>query len=178
MARINRHITDFLKYSRPAALELQPVDLRAEAEDALRIIEVQAAEKGIETGVEVAGVLPPVLADKDTLRSALTNLVINGLQAIDGAGGNIVIRLYAEEGHFARVEIADTGRGIAPENISKVFEPYYSTKDTGTGLGLAIVRKAIEDHGGTVSVRSKQGSGTTFTITLPTGQTVEDKKGR
>ncbi len=59
-----------------------------------------------------------------------------------------------------------------------MFEPYYSTKDTGTGLGLAIVRKAIEDHGGTVSVRSKQGSGTTFTITLPTGQTVEDKKGR
>jgi signal transduction histidine kinase len=96
-----------------------------------------------------------------------TNLVINGLQAIDGGGGNIVIKLSSEAGERARVEIVDTGKGIAPEDISKVFEPYYSTKDTGTGLGLAIVRKAVEDHGGTVSVSSKQGSGTTFTIILP-----------
>ncbi|MCA1575015.1 MAG: HAMP domain-containing histidine kinase, partial [Acidobacteria bacterium] len=73
-----------------------------------------------------------------------------------------------DESGRARVEITDTGRGIAPEDISKVFEPYYSTKETGTGLGLAIVRKVIEDHGGTVSVRSKLGGGTTFTIILPT----------
>ena len=58
-------------------------------------------------------------------------------------------------------------RGIAPEDISKVFEPYYSTKDTGTGLGLAIVKKAVDDHGGTINVKSKVGSGTTFIITLP-----------
>ena len=92
-ARINRHITDFLKYSRPSTLDLQPVDLRAEAEDALRLIEVQAAEKGVETSVEAEGNLIPVMADRDTLRSAFTNLVINGLQAIDGEGGNIVIRI-------------------------------------------------------------------------------------
>jgi signal transduction histidine kinase len=70
-------------------------------------------------------------------------------------------------GDRAVIEISDTGRGIAPEDIAKVFEPYYSTKETGTGLGLAIVRKAVDDHGGTISVTSKQGSGTTFTITLP-----------
>jgi signal transduction histidine kinase len=167
VARINRHITDFLKYSRPSTLELQPVDLRVEAEDALRLIEVQANEKGVETRVEADANLTPVMADKDTLRSVFTNLVINGLQAIDGEGGNIVIRIINDEGGRARVEITDTGRGIAPEDISKVFEPYYSTKETGTGLGLAIVRKVIEDHGGTVSVYSKLGGGTTFTIILP-----------
>lgn len=167
VARINRHITDFLKYSRPSLLDLQPVNLRAEAEDALRMIEVLAAEKGVETRVESDGALPSVMADKDSLRSVFTNLILNGLQAIDGEGGNIVIRISSEGDGQARVEITDTGRGIAPEDITKVFEPYYSTKDTGTGLGLAIVRKAVEDHGGTVSVRSKQGSGTTFTITLP-----------
>lgn len=165
--RINRHITDFLKYSRPSTLDLQQIDLRAEAEDALRMIEAQAAENGIKTSVEVDNALPTILADKDTLRSVFTNLVINGLQAIDGGGGNIVIKLSNEAGERARVEVIDTGRGIAPEDISKVFEPYYSTKDTGTGLGLAIVRKAVEDHGGTVNVHSKQGSGTTFTIILP-----------
>jgi signal transduction histidine kinase len=168
VARINRHITDFLKYSRPSTLDLQPVDLRAEAEDALRLIEVQANEKKVETRVEAEGNLAPVMADKDTLRSVFTNLVINSLQAIDGEGGNIVIRIVDDESGRARVEITDTGRGIAPEDISKVFEPYYSTKETGTGLGLAIVRKVIEDHGGTVSVHSKLGNGTTFTITLPT----------
>ncbi len=165
--RINRHITDFLKYSRPSTLDLQQVDLRVEAEDALRMIEAQAAENGIETSIEVDSALPTILADKDTLRSVFTNLVINGLQAIDGGGGNIVIKLSSEPGKRARVDVIDTGRGIALEDISKVFEPYYSTKDTGTGLGLAIVRKAVEDHGGTVSVHSKQGSGTTFTIILP-----------
>jgi signal transduction histidine kinase len=168
VARINRHITDFLKYSRPSTLDLQPVDLRAEAEDALRLIEVQAAEKKVETRIEADDALSTVMADKDTMRSVFTNLVINSLQAIDGEGGNIVIRIVNDENGRARVEISDTGRGIAPEDISKVFEPYYSTKETGTGLGLAIVRKVIEDHGGTVNVHSKVGGGTTFTITLPT----------
>jgi two-component system sensor histidine kinase HydH len=65
------------------------------------------------------------------------------------------------------VEISDSGKGIPADDIAKVFEPYYSTKETGTGLGLAIVKKAIDDHGGSISVTSKQGSGTTFTIILP-----------
>ena len=167
VVRINRHITDFLKYSRPSALDFQPVDLRVEAEDALRLIEAPAAEHNVSTSVEAEKPLPAIVADRDTLRSAFTNLVINGLQAIDGDGGKIVIKLSSEDSERVRVEITDTGKGIAPEDISKVFEPYYSTKDTGTGLGLAIVRKAVEDHGGTVSVHSKQGSGTTFTIILP-----------
>jgi signal transduction histidine kinase len=133
----------------------------------LRLIEAQATEKGVETRVEAQSNLTPVMADKDTLRSVFTNLVINGLQAIDGEGGNIVIRIVNDEGGRTLIEVSDTGRGIAPDDISKVFEPYYSTKETGTGLGLAIVRKVIEDHGGTVSVRSKLGGGTTFTILLP-----------
>jgi two-component system sensor histidine kinase HydH len=107
------------------------------------------------------------LADKDSLRSVFTNLLINSLEAIDGEGGSVGIKLSAEATNRARIEITDSGRGIAPEDIAKIFEPYYSTKETGTGLGLAIVKKAIDDHGGSISVSSKQGSGTTFTIILP-----------
>jgi signal transduction histidine kinase len=166
--RINRHITDFLKYSRPSALELEPLDLRVQAEDALRVINGQAMESGIETSLEEQGKVPLVVADKDSLRSVFTNLLINSLEAIDGGGGSVGIRLSAEAANRVRVEITDSGRGIAAEDIAKIFEPYYSTKETGTGLGLAIVKKAIDDHGGSISVSSKQGSGTTFTIILPT----------
>jgi signal transduction histidine kinase len=165
--RINRHITDFLKYSRPSALELQFLDLRVQAEDALRVITGQAAENGIETSLEELSKVPLVMADKDSLRSVFTNLLINSLEAIDGEGGSVGIRLSAEAANRARIEITDSGRGIAPEDIAKIFEPYYSTKETGTGLGLAIVKKAIDDHGGSITVSSKEGSGTTFTIILP-----------
>lgn len=166
--RINRHITDFLKYSRPSALELEPLELRVQAEDALRVISGQASERGIQTNLEELGTVPIVVADKDSLRSVLTNLLINSLEAIDGNSGSVSIKLSGEATNRARIEITDTGKGIEPEDIAKIFEPYYSTKETGTGLGLAIVKKAVDDHGGSIGVRSKQGSGTTFTIILPT----------
>ena len=167
VARINRHITDFLKYSRPSALELQPVNVREAAQDALQLIAVQAQECGIRTHLEQNGEVPLVTADRDAIRSVLTNLLLNGLQAIDGEGGDLTIRVSGLNGAGAQIEISDTGSGIQAEDISKVFEPYYSTKETGTGLGLAIVKKAVDDHGGTIRVNSKPGTGTTFTITLP-----------
>lgn len=169
VARINNRISEFLNYTRPATLELRPLDLRSTAEDAMRVVEVNAQESNIRTSVEQTGDVPPVMGDAEALRSVFTNLIINGMQAIDGEGGSLTVTISSENsGHNARVEVTDTGRGIAPDDISKVFEPYFSTKETGTGLGLAIVKKTMDDHGGSISVRSKQGSGTTFTITLPT----------
>ena len=168
VARINTRIAEFLNYSRPAKLELQPIDLYATTLDALRMIEAQAAETGIATHVEKRGELPLLMADPESLRSAITNLIINAMQAIDGGGGKLTIALASEDsGRRTRIEVTDTGRGIVPEDIAKIFEPYYSTKETGTGLGLAIVKKAVDDHGGTISVKSRPGEGTTFTITLP-----------
>ena len=96
-----------------------------------------------------------------------TNLVINAVEAIDGSGGTVSIHLSKANDDFVRIEISDTGCGIPADDIAKLFEPYFSTKETGTGLGLAIVKKAIDDHGGTIAVSSKPGTGTTFTITLP-----------
>ncbi len=173
--RINRHITDFLKYSRPSALELEPLDLRVQAEDALRLISGRAIERGVETDLEEDGKVPLIVADKDSLRSVFTNLLINSLEAIDGGGGSVKVRLAPEATNRARIEVSDSGRGIAADDIAKVFEPYYSTKETGTGLGLAIVKKAIDDHGGSITVSSKLDSGTTFTIILPV-QPEEERK--
>ena len=167
VARINTRISEFLNYTRPANLELRPLDLREAIADALRMVEVQAAENGIETGIVEDGALPPVLGDEASLRSVFTNLIINGMQAIEGGGGRLTVRLTSEDGR-ARVEVTDTGGGIAPEHLPKIFEPYFSTKETGTGLGLAIVKKAVDDHNGTIAVRSTPGEGTTFTVEIPT----------
>ena len=171
VARINTRITEFLNYSRPVKLEPRKLELVEIANDALSIFEAQAADSNVEARLETQGEIPAVFADPESLRSALTNLIINSFQAMDGSGGKLKISLSSEDdGRSARIEISDTGRGIAAEDISKVFEPYFSTKETGTGLGLAIVKKAIDDHQGTISVKSKVGEGTTFVITLPTTQ--------
>jgi signal transduction histidine kinase len=111
-----------------------------------------------------------VVGDRESLRSVFTNLVINAVEAIDGEGGRVSITLSNTGQNSVKVEVTDSGRGISPGDISKVFEPYFSTKETGTGLGLAIVKKAVDDHGGTISVASREGSGTTFTVILPAGE--------
>ncbi len=175
VARINSRISEFLNYTRPASLELRAVDIREVAEDVMRLIEVKASESGIETQIVQQGDVPPVIGDIQSLRSVLTNLFINALQSIDGQGGALTVRLSAiDGGERTQIEVSDTGHGIAPENLAHLFEPYFSTKETGTGLGLAIVKKSIDDHMGTITVQSKQGRGTTFTITLPAERRVED----
>ncbi len=171
VGRINRHITDFLKYSRPSSLDLRPLDLRLELEDAMRVIEGPAAEGGIKVSLKDDSQTPRVFADKDSVRSVFTNLLLNSLEALENRGNSepdsIIVSLNTESDNRVRIEVLDTGRGIPAGDIAKVFEPYYSTKETGTGLGLAIVKKAIDDHGGSISVSSKEGEGTTFTILLP-----------
>src|SRR4029077_19035725 len=118
VARINDRITEFLNYSRPPKLHPEPVNLEELARDAMRIFEVQTSETGVEATVTTVGSVPQVIADPDSLHSALTNLIINGLQAMDGTGGKIEVALSSEDGR-ARIDVTDSGRGIAPEDISK-----------------------------------------------------------
>lgn len=168
VARINRHVSDLLSYSRPTRLNLQPLDLREAAEDALRMVQAQAEENRIRLEVETEGTSPIIMADREAMRSALTNLALNAVQAMDGRSGQLTITISSEEaGGLVRIEVKDMGPGIPAENVPKLFEPYFSTKETGTGLGLAIVKKAVESHGGQITVESRQGEGTTFTILLP-----------
>jgi signal transduction histidine kinase len=168
VARINTRISEFLKYTRPASLDLRPMDLRETLRDALSMVEVQAGEIGVEVKLEEGGRVPPVAGDRESLRSVFTNLIINGMHSMEGmGGGRLTVSLGAADGR-ARVRVSDTGHGIPAENLPKIFEPYFSTKETGTGLGLAIVKKAVDEHRGTITVESRPGSGTTFTVELPT----------
>ena len=166
VGRINHQISDFLRYSRPAKLNLQPIDARKTVEDSLRIIEPQAEEQNIQISLIEREGVSPMRGDAEVLRSVFSNLFINAAQAMEKTGGklNVIISPDAES---IKIEIADTGIGIAAENLDKIFEPYFSTKETGTGLGLAIVKKIVDDHNGTIAVESKLNEGTKFTVRLP-----------
>ncbi len=166
VARINRQISDFLRYSRPAKLNLQPVEPRRVIADSLRIVEPQAAEQNIKIGFIEGENIPPILGDAEVLRSVFSNLFINAVQAMEKDGGNLEVAITPEK-DFVEIRIADTGGGIAPENLDKIFEPYFSTKETGTGLGLAIVKKIVDDHNGAIAVTSKLNEGTEFIVKLP-----------
>lgn len=166
VARINQQITDFLSYSRPAKVNLQPTDVRRVIEDSLRIIEGQADEQHIKLSVTEEENVPKIEGDAEFLRSVFNNLFINAIQAIEASGGKVNVKIAPDE-NFVKIEITDTGKGISEENLSNIFEPYFSTKETGTGLGLAIVQKVVEVHNGTIEVESKLNEGTKFIVRLP-----------
>ena len=147
VARINQQITDFLNYSRPAKANLQPLDARKVVEDSLRLVEAQASENDIRIAVVEHENVPKILGDPDFFRSVFNNLFINAVQAIGHEGGNMNVKISPDNG-FVRFDISDTGAGIPAPNLAKIFEPYFSTKETGTGLGLAIVHKIVEVHNG------------------------------
>jgi signal transduction histidine kinase len=166
VARINQQISDFLNYSRPANVNLKPADPRQLVEDSLRLVEGQASENDIRISVVEHEDVPKVMGDPEFLRSVFNNLFINAVQAMGNEGGNLNVKVSSDDG-FVRFDVTDTGNGIPEENVTKIFEPYFSTKETGTGLGLAIVQKIVDVHNGTITVESKEGEGTKFTVKLP-----------
>jgi signal transduction histidine kinase len=169
VARINQQISDFLNYSRPASVDPRPVDARKVVEDSLRLVEAQAEENNIKIAVVEREDVPRVMGDPEFLRSVFNNLFINAVQAMGSEGGSLNVKI-TPNGRYVDFEIADTGVGIDEQNVGKIFEPYFSTKETGTGLGLAIVLKIVEQHKGEISVDSKIGEGTKFTVRLPKAQ--------
>lgn len=166
VGRINRQITDFLSYSRPTNANLQPLDARRVVEDSLRIVEAQAAEQNIKISLVEREDVPQILGDAEFLRSVFNNLFINAVQSMETTGGQLNVAISTSEDNV-QIEVRDTGKGIDDEHLQKIFEPYFSTKETGTGLGLAIVKKVVEVHNGAIAVESKANEGTKFTIKFP-----------
>jgi len=166
VARINRQVSDFLRYSRPIKLSLQPIAVHEVINDSLRIVEAQAKEQNVKIGIVERENVSKISGDAEALRSVFNNLFINALQAMESHGGNLSVTI-SPDSDFVKIDVADTGTGIPLENLPKIFEPYFSTKETGTGLGLAIVKRIVEDHSGKVGVESGGKSGTKFIVLLP-----------
>lgn len=169
LARLNRLVSDFLSYGRPAKLKLRELDALTLVEEVRDLVKAKADEQGVKITIESEGNGEGngtrLNADPEQLKTCFSNLMINAIQAMPG-GGELEVGLFPSNDQL-EIEITDTGTGILPESLEQIFEPYYSTKETGIGLGLPLTKKIIEEHGGQISVESEVGLGTTFIVSLP-----------
>ena len=165
--RLNRVISQLLDYARPMTMQRQKTPVQTIIQHALRMIEPQAREKGITLQVDLPADIPAAGIDPDRMKQVFLNLYLNALGAMED-GGLLSVALAELPGERIRIEIRDTGVGIAPEDLGRIFNPYFTTKPSGAGLGLAIVQKIVDAHGGEIQVESTPGQGTTVTILLPT----------
>jgi two-component system sensor histidine kinase HydH len=166
--RLSRVISELLEFARPARLTLKSTDLNQLLTHSVRLVQQEATAKGVRIQLTVAPDSPLVDMDSDRLTQSLLNLYLNAFQAME-KGGQLTITAgtSTQDGGKATIDIRDSGSGIRAEEMSQIFNPYFTTKPKGTGLGLAIVHKIIEAHQGGVKVRSAPGEGTVFSITLP-----------
>ena len=158
----------FSEFSKMPQPQLQRVQINEIVEAVARLFQAQFKAQGreaIHCRLELGQHLDPVAADPELLHRALSNLVLNAMDAMPH-GGTITLRTLGRDGK-AVIQVEDTGTGLTPEEAERIFTPYYTSKQHGTGLGLAIVQSVVSDHGGTISVQSQPGTGTTFVIELP-----------
>jgi two-component system sensor histidine kinase AtoS len=164
--RLDHVIKALLDFGRPSAPALRPTDVGAVLDDVVLFTRRFAREASVAIEVERAEGLSLVMADADQLKQVLVNLVSNAVQAMGETGGTIRVTAY-DDARDVYISVADSGPGMAPEVMEKVFDPFFSTRDGGTGLGLTIVHRIIDQHGGHIEVGSAPGAGTTFTVALP-----------
>jgi len=167
--RLNTIVEEFLSLARPMTLKPEPIDVAALLDEVLGLVETQARGAGIAVVREIADGLPMLHADRDRVKQVLLNLVLNAIQAMP-SGGTLEIGA-APRGRSLIVTVTDTGGGIAPEVLPKLFEPYVTTKAKGLGLGLAIAKRIVEAHGGTIEADSQLGLRTRFRFALPLDRT-------
>ncbi len=166
IARLDEVIQGFLKFARPEDLQIGPVALGPLAGEVLKMVRPEADAAGVTLRHTADAGLPPVEADAGMLRQALFNLAVNAVQAMPGGGRLDVHCGVARDGRVT-VRVADTGLGIPPEQLARIFDLYYTTKPKGSGIGLSMVYRTVQLHNGEIEVESVPKGGTTFTITLP-----------
>jgi signal transduction histidine kinase len=168
IARLKHLVSDLLNYGRPAQLAVRKLDLRQLVEETIALIRPQAEAQNVTLTVEEGESSADVRGDRERLKSCLSNLTINALQAMP-SGGHLVARVRRQDG-FVEVTVRDNGVGISEEALTKIFEPYFSTKQSGFGLGLAVTKKIVEEHQGLIEVSSEVNHGTTFKLKIPAAE--------
>jgi len=160
---MNRIIGDMLTFARPASLNRVNVNIREMIEGCLSsVLQATGADSRIKTSLKLDDIT--VLLDEVLMRQAITNLIQN---AIDAMPENGSLEIETQQGKEMKVIVRDTGVGIPPQNLKKIFLPFYTTKDSGVGLGLALVHKIVLSHEGRIDVNSTEGKGTEFTAIFP-----------
>jgi signal transduction histidine kinase/putative methionine-R-sulfoxide reductase with GAF domain len=164
--RINEIVDQFLRFAKPAPPLLERGDVLSILEETLQLLRPQiekhhvAVEKEFQT-------LSIILMDREQIKQAILNLLLNAIQAMPGGGHLVLSGRNSEDGQWTYLCIQDSGMGISPEDMDKLFDPFFSTKEGGIGLGLSIAHRIIDQHRGKIEVESAPGKGTLFTVWLP-----------
>mgnify|MGYP000377392221 CR=1 FL=1 len=165
-------IQGLLDFARPRPPQMRPANLNSILQECLALVEHQAMFHNVRLIRNLQPDLPAAVVDPAQLQQVFMNIIVNAAEAMDGAGTLIATTRFEPVSRMIHVAISDTGRGIRPEDLERVFDPFFSTKPSGqgVGLGLAISYRIVQEHRGTISVQSEVGRGTTFTVSLPAGQ--------
>ena len=163
--RLDSIIAQFLRAIRPTRPQLRPENINSIVEEAVRFFAPEIKDRDIVVEQELRSDLPLLELDRDQMKQSFYNVIKNSFEAMKSRG-ILRIRTDMDESHVI-VRFTDTGGGISAENLSRVFEPYFTTKTSGTGLGLLIVRRIVREHGGELSIESSEGKGLTLAIRLP-----------
>jgi len=167
--RLDKTTKDLLSFARPSPPLLGMTNINSVIEKALLLVEPQAKKQRVEIITHLDSNLPNTMADEEQIQQCLLNLCLNGVQAMPD-GGQLIVKTEARYflmSEIILITIQDTGTGIPQEHMSRIFEPFYTTKAQGTGLGLSIARSIVEGHGGGIFVESNAGKGTIFYVRLP-----------
>jgi signal transduction histidine kinase len=164
--RASEIVNSLLSFSRTSTTEFVEVDVGKVIQETLNLVEHQLRKSAIEVKLD-AQALPPVKGNAGKLQQVFLNLFLNARDAME-AGGTLAIRVWSEDG-FARIDVADSGQGIQPENLARIYDPFFTTKAArkGTGLGLSVTYGIVREHGGTIEVESRPGAGSRFRVELP-----------
>ena len=168
--RLNLLVTNFLSLAQPASESAEPVEPNELVDELFRLLRKEAIGHHVELVLDLADGLPTFEWNRQEMKSAFLNIAINALQLLKEDGGHLIVATAARagrEGPELVVNFADDGPGIPPEDLEKVFVPYYTTRKGGTGLGMAIARRTAERHGGRVELRSTVGEGTSVSFVFP-----------
>ena len=164
--RLDVILKQFLQAIRPTRPIREPYNIETILMEVLKLLEPEIQQRGIQINTDLKPSLPILSLDPVQIKQVFYNLIKNAYQSIPPEGGTILLKSgYTDDSVF--VTVADTGCGISPEVMGSIYEPFLTTKSTGSGLGLLIVRRIVKEHGGSITLASQPGQGTTITVFLP-----------
>ena len=163
--RLDAVVKRFLDFTRPVELKLEATDLAELLKDVVRVAQPQMRRAGVQVEELLANSVPEVWADRDLLKQAVLNLVLNAAEAMS-SGGELRVEL-SRRGAMAEISVSDTGKGIPVENQQRIFQLFFTTRSGGSGIGLATTFRIVQLHNGSIDFQSEAGRGTTFRIELP-----------
>lgn len=179
--RIEKTLNELLVYARPKPPQLGRADLKETIARTLQLARQQTGSRKIDFSIQISPQIPPFLADSEQIHQVLLNLVLNAIQSIEKEGKiSIEATLQDSDGvsrlGYVAIAVTDTGQGIPPEHLARIFRPFYTTKRGGTGLGLSLCRRIIDAHGGSLRAESELRKGSRFIIRLPVRTVAEEAR--